>query len=72
MPDDSARNRLVELTPELVQQISGLAGLELTLERAAEILPALKPSFEGDAGLAKLGMGNLSPVGSTWSEDGDE
>lgn len=71
MSDNSSKNQIA-LTPELVQQVSGLAGLELTLERATEILPALKPSFEGDAELAQLGMGNLSPVGSTWPEGDNE
>lgn len=58
------------LTPELVQQIAGLAGLELTLERAAELIPALEPVFKGDAEIIKLGLDNLRAVGTTWPESG--
>ncbi len=61
--------KLNELTPELVLEMAGLAGLELNLERAQELIPALQPVFEGDAQIAKLELGTLSIIGKPW-EDG--
>ena len=58
-----------ELTPELVLEMARLAGLELTLERARDLIPALQPVFNGDAQIAKLELGTLSIIGKPW-EDG--
>ena len=58
-----------ELTAELVLEMARLAGLELDLERARALIPALQPVFEGDAQIAKLELGTLSVVGKPW-EDG--
>ena len=58
-----------ELTAELVLEMARLAGLELDLERARALIPALQPVFEGDAQIAKLELGRLSVVGKPW-EDG--
>ena len=59
------------LTPELVREMARLAGLDLSLERAERLIPALQPVFEGDAGIAKLELGRLSAVGLPWLEDAD-
>ena len=58
-----------ELTAELVLEMARLAGLELDLERARALIPALQPVFEGDAQIAKLELGKLTVVGKPW-EDG--
>lgn len=58
-----------ELTAKLVLEMARLAGLELDLERARALIPALQPVFEGDAQIAKLELGRLSVVGKPW-EDG--
>ena len=58
-----------ELTAELVLEMARLAGLELNLEHARALIPALQPVFEGDAQIAKLELGRLSVVGKPW-EDG--
>ena len=61
-----------ELGGELVQQIAALAGLPLTLERAAELVPSLLPIFQGDAQIAALNLGSLSPLGMPWPEPSGE
>jgi hypothetical protein len=48
-----------------------LAGLELDLERAQELLPALEPVFAGDAAIAKLNLGTLTAVSHPWPEVSD-
>ena len=58
-----------ELTAKLVLEVAHLAGLELDLEHARALIPALQPVFEGDAQIAKLELGRLSVVGKPW-EDG--
>lgn len=62
----------MKLRAELVAEISRLAGLELSLERAAELLPVLEDILAGDARIAGLELGNLPTVGPTWAEDGGE
>lgn len=54
------------LTAAVVRQVAALAGLDLTPERAADLVPALLPMFEGDARIAALGLGTLSPLGTPW------
>ena len=56
------------LSAELVLEITRLAGLEISLERATELIPALQPVFEGDAEIIKLKLGTLSAVGDPWLE----
>ena len=58
-----------ELTAKLVLEMARLAGLELDLERARALIPALQPVFEGDAQITKLELGKLTVVGKPW-EDG--
>ena len=58
-----------ELTAELVLEMARLAGLELDLERARTLIPALQPVFEGDAQIAKLELGKLTVVGKPWEDD---
>jgi ribosomal protein L12E/L44/L45/RPP1/RPP2 len=57
-----------ELTAEAVQEMARLAGLELDLERARALVPALEPVFDGDAAIAKLKLGTLTAVGNPWPE----
>ena len=54
------------LSGELVLEMAQLAGLEISLERAQELIPALQPVFDGDAQIAKLKLGTLSAVGDPW------
>lgn len=54
------------LTAEVVRQVSSLAGLELSLERALELIAGLEPIFKGDAEIARLELGSLSPIGTAW------
>jgi hypothetical protein len=56
------------LSPELVLEMARLAGLEISLERAQDLIPALQPVFDGDAEIAKLKLGTLSAVGTPWAE----
>ena len=56
------------LTPELVREMARLAGLNLDLERAKALIPALEPVFEGDAGIKELDLGTLTAVGNPWPE----
>jgi hypothetical protein len=62
---------VTELSAELVQEMARLAGLELDLERARELLPALEPVFAGDAAIAKLNLGTLTAVSHPWPEVSD-
>ena len=55
-----------DLSAELVQRLAALAGLPLSLDRAADLVPGLLPIFEGDAGIVALGLGTLSPLGTPW------
>jgi hypothetical protein len=59
------------LSPELVLEMARLAGLEIDLERATELIPALQPVFDGDVAIAKLKLGTLSAVGKPWTEAED-
>ena len=62
---------MVRLSAEPVQQMARLAGLELDLERARALLPALEPVFDGDTAIAKLNLGTLTAVGNPWPEVSD-
>lgn len=57
-----------EFSAELVLEMARLAGLEIDLERARDLIPALQPVFDGDAEIAKLKLGTLSGVGKPWTE----
>ena len=67
---DAVTERL--LTTEVVQQLAALAGLDLTPERAAALVPGLLPIFEGDTAITKLNLGTLSPIATPWTETPDE
>ena len=56
------------LTAELAQRVARLSGLELELARAAEVAIALKPMLDGDARIAALNLGTLSPLGRLWPD----
>lgn len=60
------------LTAERVQQFACLSSLDLPLERAADLLPQLAPMLAGDAEIAALDLGTLSPLGPTWPETARE
>ncbi|WP_161883318.1 hypothetical protein [Deinococcus alpinitundrae] len=60
------------LTAERVQHFARLSGLELNSERAAQVALALVPMLAGDARLAALNLGTLSPLGPTWPETARE
>lgn len=57
------------LSAERVQHFARLSGLELNSERAAQVALALVPMLAGDARLAALDLGTLSPLGPTWPDD---
>jgi hypothetical protein len=59
------------LTAELVKEMVRIAGLELDLERARDLLPALEPVFDGDAAIAKLNLGTLTAISNPWPEVND-
>jgi hypothetical protein len=42
------------ITAEQVRETARLVGLELSLERAAELVPTLEPILRGDAEIARL------------------
>jgi hypothetical protein len=56
------------LSAELVLEMARLARLEISLERAQNLIPALQPVFDGDAEIIKLKLGTLSTVGDPWLE----
>ena len=60
------------LTADIVQQIAALAGLNLSSGRAADLLPSLLPIVQGDARIAAMNLGALSPLGMPWPETPDE
>ena len=57
-----------ELSAELILEMARLAGLEISFERAQNLIPALQPVFDGDAQIIKLKLGTLSAVGKPWLE----
>jgi hypothetical protein len=56
------------LSAELVLEMARLSGLEISLERARALIPALQPVFDGDAEITKLKLGIFSAVGDPWTE----
>lgn len=62
----------MEVNAKLIQQISALAGLEISLKRAKPLIPVLESTFQGDAEIARLNLNNLSPVGSIWTGGEDD
>ena len=56
------------LSAELVLEMARLSGLEISLERARALIPALQPVFDGDEAIIKLKLGTLSAVGDPWTE----
>ena len=51
----------------LIRDMAALSGLELSLERAEALIPALEPVFTGDAAMVALRLGTLSPLGTLWT-----
>lgn len=56
------------LTPEVVQALTRLAGLELSTTRAENLIVLLHPLLLGDARIAALSLGVTSAAGSPWPE----
>lgn len=54
------------LTPQLVRDLAGCAGLDLPPGRAAALIPLLGPLLRADEALASLDLGTDSPVGPLW------
>ena len=52
---------------ELIRDMAALCGLELPLERATALIPALEPVFGGDAAIIALELGTLSPLETPWT-----
>jgi hypothetical protein len=61
-----------EFSAELILEMARLAGLEISLEHARALIPALQPVFDGDAEIIKLKLGTLSAVGELWTEASHE
>jgi len=57
------------LDADLVRRIAALGGLPLTPQRAAELLPALRPLIEGDRDLRALGLEAVNPLAPLWPPD---
>lgn len=56
------------LTPELIQALTRLAGLELSTARAGNLVVLLEPLLLGDARIAALPLGVTSASGSPWPD----
>jgi hypothetical protein len=66
--DGASPEPSADLSAELVQRLAALAGLPLSLDRAADLVPGLLPIFEGDAEIVVLNLGTLSPLGTPWPQ----
>ena len=55
------------MNAELIRDMAALCGLELPLERATALIPALEPVFGGDAAIIALELGTLSPLETPWT-----
>ena len=72
MKDGAAPEPSSGLSAELVQRLAALAGLPLSLDRAADLVPGLLPIFKGDAEIVALDLGTLSPLGTPWPPEAHE
>lgn len=59
------------ITPELVREMARLSGINLDMDRAVSLVPALEPVFDGDAAISRLNLGTLTGVGTPWPEVDD-
>jgi hypothetical protein len=59
---------LEPLTPELVREMARVCGIDLEIERAKNLIPALEPVFDGDAKISSLDLGTLTAIGNPWPE----
>lgn len=55
------------MNAQLIRDMAALCGLELPLERATALIPALEPVFSGDAQIIALELGTLSPLETSWT-----
>jgi hypothetical protein len=58
--------RNVEVDVQTVRQIARLAGLDLTADRASELVPALKEMLRADGGIVDLAIETLPVTGLPW------
>lgn len=55
-----------EVDVQTVRQLARLAGLDLTVDRAAELVPALKAMLKTDGRIVDLGIETLPATGLPW------
>lgn len=58
----------LEVTPEVVRLLARAAGLNLTPERAEDLLAPVRALMAGDARLAALDLNLTSAAGPVWPE----
>jgi hypothetical protein len=52
-----------------VRQLTEYAGLDLPLERAANIVPGLQQILDADVPIAGLDLATLTAVGDLWTQE---
>ena len=60
-------SKITNLDANFIRQIARANGLEVSLERAEALLPALRDLLAVDAKIAKLSLHTLSAVGQPWA-----
>lgn len=61
----------LEVNAKLVAKLAALNGLELSLQRAAPLVPVLRELLEVDRQIADLQLERLLPVGLPWQDEGE-
>ncbi len=59
-------NPMPEVTPHVIHAFARWTGLDLTLERAADLGNLLAPLLRADRHLATLNLNLINPVGPLW------
>ena len=57
-----------EVTPDLIRTYARWTGLDLALERAADLGEPLAPLLRANRHLAALNLNLINPVGPLWPE----
>ena len=60
-------SNFTDLDANFIRQIARANGLELSLERAEALLPALRELLTVDAQIAKLPLYTLAAIGQPWA-----
>lgn len=60
-------SEITNLDANFIRQIARTNGLELSLERAETLLPALRDLLTVDAQIAKLPLHTFSAIGQPWT-----